>query len=308
MRFGLMKKPKVHNDTLRVPMGQQELMKMRKYLTSQDEFFICGSHSLTWPKERTKFILAEKCKFWPGLFGQEYLMTPSEIARTELMRQFPNLKRVGWPSKCIKLFNIGAPMLFTGQFEGHGFYIDLKSAYWSFYRQLPLNVLHPRGWPSRTLMLSPVAEILKEDKAARNSVMGIIRSRSVVAYKGKKLIKLSTKNRFLSPPLWATVLDCLHELAYFAKSVGAIYINTDGYIFKDEAGYSAMVELLERQAISYHSKTGFAQIAGWNSYTVGDKTTKNFEPHVSRGNYPFDTILPKEGLKTIKWIQKHSYN
>jgi len=293
---------------LRVPLCYSDLMKFRKYLSQENEFFIAGSYSITWQRGRVKIMNAEKCEFWTDLEGQSVLMTPSEIARTEMLREFPDLKRVGWQKKHIELLDCGAPMLFTGEYHGLGTYVDLNRAYHTIYSQLPLNVLHPRGWPTKPLSLRPIAEKLRNHKSARNSVVGITRSRYITAYKGRKPVLLSAKNRFLSPPFWATIMDVLHELANLAVKLGAIYVNTDGYIFPDEGDPAGFYEFLTEMGYSFKLKSGECHITGWGSYSVGDKTTTPYETkHNKTGSpyYPLNTIKA-EKVNTVVWLHNHN--
>jgi len=293
---------------LRIPVPYMDLMKFRKYLVEQDEFFIAGSYSITWQRGHVKIMNTDRCIFWNDLDGQSVLMTPSEIARTEMMREFPTLSRVGWQKKNIELLDFGVPMLFMGEYRGDGVYVDLNRAYHTIYSMLPLNVLYPRGWPTKTLSLKPVAEKLKDNKSARNAVVGITRSRYITAYKGKKPVLLTAKNRFLSPPFWATIMDVLHELASLAVKLGAIYVNTDGYIFPDKTHPGEFTEYLEQMGYTFKVKRGDCHISGWGAYTIGDKTTTPYETkHNKTGNpyYPLSTIKKGKG-NTILWLHNHN--
>lgn len=294
-------KTQIQRELLRVPMSREDLMKMRLYLMKNDIFFTAGSYTISCASLRVKFLLAEKIRAWRDIDGNVVFMTPAEIARTELDREYAHIKRVGWQSKHIELFDKGVPLLYTGQFEGNAVYVDLKAAYHSIYKRLPINVLYPRGWPKNPMMLDGVAARLADDKAARNAVIGTIRSRSITGYKGSKVIKLSAKNRYLSPCLWGTIMDYLNDLASVAYTLGAIYINTDGYIFPLDTGWAAFIDLLKYYQHDFKAIPGYCHVSGWNSYKIYDKQTKTYR-HDNNEGRPFSTIYQNE-RSTVAWLK-----
>jgi len=277
-------------------------------LQNRDIYFIAGTNSLFIPSRNEKYIMFNRpdgtwvCKQWPDLDGVIENRTPSEAARIELNRAFPGLRRVGWRSPHVKLFDWRWPMMFTGARTGRGIYIDLKGAYWQIYRHLWLDTAFPCGYGS--LSLAWVAERLGDWKAARNSLIGIISARETLGVKGFKSVRLSMQNPFLAPALWATVQGLLNEIAFQAEKNGAIYIATDGYIFPEEKGARRFEELLLDYNLDYRIARGTMDIRTWGGYKVGKKATASYDSHEPREVKSFRSInLPdqKHPLHFLAW-------
>ena len=258
-----------------------------------------GSHSFTWGQN--KFLLSTVCHDWPSLDGEIYPHTPGEAARVELQRAWPKLKRVGWPGPFVKLLRYQAPMFYTGpQQVDRAYLIDVKSAYVSIYRKLWLDTCYPRGQGS--LCLCGVADRLSDWKAARNSVIGIIRSTRVTQYHGGRYRSMAIKNSFLSPGLWGTITEILSELANEASQLSCVYWNTDGGIFTSENGAKSFLALLDDVGLKYSIAMGPADIRGWNNYRVGQKETYLYKRGESGGGVPFQTQLPPRNERSfLKW-------
>jgi len=130
-----------------------------------------------------------------------------------------------------------------------------------------------------------IADSLKEWKAARNSLIGIVAAREALGVRGYRSIHLKTKNPYLSPGLWATIQAILNELAFQAECCGAIYIATDGYIFKDDLQAQHFEETLYDMSLQYRKSSGYVNIKNWGAYKVKGKETesyKRFSGHPAR--------------------------
>lgn len=256
----------------RVVVTEKDLRLLRDELIASETYFIGGTASVYVPSKRTKWMNQNSTMHWPDVAGIPTLMTPGEAARTELDRAFPNHRRVGWTRPMIRLFDWRSPMHYGGPQMGEFIMIDLKSAYYQVYRLLWLDVPFPRGFGSKALL--PVAEALKEWKAARNSVVGVCASREAIGIKGQERKVLKIKNKYLSPGLWATVQAVLHAIATLALHHGAVYINTDGYIFPLSSSWNDFCEGLMQIDFEFEFRAiGDGMISGWNSYKVDDKST-----------------------------------
>lgn len=254
----------------------RELREVGDHLRREGIYYIAGANSIYVPSGRRKYIDKAVVKQWPDLEGQLREMTPGEAARTELIREWPDLKRVGWSPGHITLFDWRSPMHFTGPNVGRFIYIDLDAAYSQIYEKLWLDVAFPTGLYGR-YPLANVASRLKDWKVARNSLVGLVRSRQGVAYRGQKRITLKMKNRFLSPGLWASVQATLHWIAVKAVSLGCLYINTDGYVFREDLTefWEEFVIWLSMNQIRWSIRTqGEGEIVSWNNYNIGGKATK----------------------------------
>lgn len=246
------------------------------HLQREGTYFVGGTSSIWVPKGRLKYIDKSVCNHWPDLDGQTRLMTPGEACRTELQREWPDLKKVGWHRGMQSLFDKRSPLHYTGPFSGRMVYIDLVAAYSQIYEKLWLDTSYPRGYFGR-YPLAGVAGRLKDWKQARNSLVGIVRSREMVAYRGTKRITIKMKNKYLSPGLWATVQGLLHWIANSALLFGAIYVNVDGYIFKDDESddWVHFMEWLGYREVRHTIRTaGMGEIVGWNNYVIGTSRTQ----------------------------------
>lgn len=257
----------------------KEMRVVVDHLKERAIYHTLGSNSVYVPSSQMKYMDASVCKLWPNLDEQIEMMMPGEAARTELKRAFPDLKRVGWLSSSVSLFDKRVPLYYEGPTKGEYTYLDLKAAYWQIYRRLWLDVAYPCGYYGQ-YPLDVVAHNLKDWKGARNALVGLVRSRSVVGVKGTKRYTLSTQNKFLSPNLWATVMDVLHWIAQEALGHGAIYINTDGYIFptKHLNQIDSFMRFLIENEINFEIRaSGDGEIVSWNNYKIGSFRTKSYD-------------------------------
>jgi hypothetical protein len=280
---------------------EKDLKSMRDELIRRETYFIGGASSVYVPSRGAKWMSANSVMTWPDIDGTPTPMTPGEAARTELGRAFPGLKRVGWQPGMISLFDWRSPMHYAGPQTGDFLMIDLKSAYYQVYRRLWLNVPYPRGFGSLSLM--PVAEALREWKAARNSLVGVCASREAIGIRGQERKVLKIRNKYLSPGLWASVQAILHTIAAMALFHGAVYINTDGYIFPSSSGWEDFVMFLDALFVAWEFRAiGDGVIAGWNSYQVGDKSTHIFRSKLGANENEFSNIKKHEVGQWVRYI------
>ncbi len=254
----------------------REMRDVMTHLQREGTYFLAGSNSIYIPKGKVKYLDKSVCKPWSNLEGDVGLMAPGEAVRAELAREWPQLKRVGWSSKQVSLLDARSPLHYTGQHVGPMIYIDLDAAYSQIYEALWLDTTYPRAYYGR-YPLDGVAKRLALWKAARNSLVGICRSRDAVAYKGAKRIRIKMKNKYLSPGLWSTVQSILHMVASKAVDCGAIYINVDGYVFPggaDEFCTPFLFWLSELQFRWSIRSTGSGEIVSWNNYQIGSTRTQ----------------------------------
>lgn len=292
-------------------LPHDEFRFIRMFLQRREIYFIAGTHSLFVPSRQEKYLMWSRpdgyqiCQQWTDENGETYDMTPGEAARAELKKAFPGLRRVGWASQEVKLFDWRWPMMYTGPYEGEATYFDLKGAYHQIYKRLWLDTAFPCGYGS--LPLAQIADNLKGWKMARNSIVGIIAARQSVAVKGTRTIKLSTQNPYLAPSLWATIQAILNELAFLAQCHNAIYIATDGYIFPERDDALAFEEILIDLGLLYRSSYGHSKINSWGNYKVKGKKTQAFDKDIQGRARPFcsirvyDTEFP---TRILRWWSK----
>lgn len=295
----------------RFELGHEEFRFMRMFLQARKIYFIAGANSLFVPSRQEKYLMATRpdgsrvTRVWQDEKGDSYAMTPGEIARVELKKTFPGLRKVGWMAGHINLFDWRWPMLYTGPQKGEGSYIDLKGAYHQIYSRLWLDTAFPCGYGS--LSLTSIADTLRNIKSARNSVVGVTAGRIGTGVLGYKTIQLKTRNPYLAPGLWATIQAILNELAFRAERLRAIYIATDGYIFPERSSADVFEEFLYDNGFTYRRKDGPYEIKAWGAYQVPEKETSTFSPirNYRHGNFRSITLADNEyPTKLSRWWSK----
>lgn len=262
------------NNEKRIYCNEVQLREYVKNLRRDGKTFIQGNDSIYCMNSKVRYILEDSVTAWPNYLGEPELMTPGEIARTELKRAFgkePKYARKPY----LKLLDILYPPHFwdCNIYENVPlYYLDLSSAYFQIYRWLSLDLAHPRGLGN--LLLFDVAKRLERHKPARNAVIGIARSSRVWMTKGGVTKEQPFHNPFLSPPLWHTVQAVLHEIATTAIRGGCVYVATDGYIFTSEIDFLDFKAYLDDNQFVYKTEQSEGYLTGWSSYSVGGKTTK----------------------------------
>jgi hypothetical protein len=277
MRFISMK---IHPKPVRHLVSLEQYKMIRRVLQSRQIWFLAGIGSIFVPSRNEKYLITHNHRGkplimeWPDLDGEMLWMSPGEAARTELKREFPELKKVGWKRGHTALFDWCWPMVFMGKWQGEGVYVDLVGAYHQIYTELWLDTAFPRG--RGRLNLYPIATRLGKWKAARNSLLGITRSRISYGFRGGTSVQLRPSNPFLSPGLWATVQAVLNEVAWQAVKAGAVYVATDGYILPQGQKQKAFVSWLEETGFVYREIAGEFKIKGWGCYSGPHKETVSY--------------------------------
>lgn len=281
---------------------------IRRVLQNRGIYFLAGIGSIFVPSRNEKYLVSHNHKGksivmeWPDLDGEMLWMSPGEAARTELKREFPDIKKVGWKRGHTQLFDWRWPMVFNGAWRGEGTYVDLVGAYCQIYRKLWLDTCFPRGHGK--LELSPLAERLGKWKPARNSLLGIVRSRVSYGYRGGSSVRLRPTNNFLSPGLWATVQAVLNEVAWQAVKSGAVYVATDGYILPQSKRGWAFVQFLQDCGFQYREIAGEFDIKGWGCYSGPHKQTVSYAARDYVGSRQIRSIrlpFPDKELYITEW-------
>lgn len=282
-----------------------ELRSVMSHLQREGTYFLAGSNSIYVPRGKVKYLDKSACKPWPDLENEVGLMGPGEAVRTELAREWPDLTRVGWSGKQVVLLNARSPLHYTGQYSAPLIYVDLVAAYNQIYEKLWLDTTFPRAYYGR-YPLWAVANRLKIWKSARNSLVGVCRSRDAVAYRGMKRVTIKMKNKYLSPGLWGTVQGILHWIASEAVNHGAIYVNVDGYIFHEGDGELAdrFLLFLSDLGIRWSIRAqGQGEIVSWNNYRIGHTQTQAYKLGLIQNSKEFSNVNHKNSHKwAAYWI------
>lgn len=185
--------------------------------------------------------------------------TPGEIAYQCLRTNYPHLD-LQWRKDELRLLDLRPPKYFDGQFRGQCYGLDISHAYAQLYSRLYLH----GDWPRKRLKypLVEVANELDPLKSARNAVVGIVRSTRNKWVQGEKVWYVNKKNPFLSPVLWGHLQSILNEIAVWSIELGAVFVNTDGYVFRTEKEKDNLKSKLDSFGIQTKSFQGIGAIVG----------------------------------------------
>ena len=211
--------------------------------------------SVTIPKWQTKLVnLANTSKFE----GKNLL--PGEAAKIVLSDHVKQQKI--YPGT----IQIPPPHFYRHQFDGNVWYIDVKSAYASIYRQHEAELYFDfkKIWRGYT-ELYPVYERLKDFKPARNAVPGIMLSSQFAVNKGYNRSVIKKPTRFYNPNVYNLCNYYMHRIARIAADAGrAIYWNTDGgFVLKAEP----VIEIIEKFCMDYRIELGRLKLGAWNNFS-----------------------------------------
>lgn len=205
--------------------------------------------------------------------------TCGEIAYDLLKANFPGVK-LRWRKDEMQLLDHRPPKMFRFPVVGRIFYIDIKSAYWQFYRYLYLDSRYPYKSQKHSLYPLSLAFINRSEqqwKITRNAIIGITRSTQNKWVKGKEVWYQDKYNRFLSPTLWAQLMGILNQIARQMIDYNAVWLNTDGYAFTSEDDYLKALNFFDERGILIGDKgSGLGKINGLCSVHIdGVKNTTN---------------------------------
>lgn len=219
-----------------------------------------------------RLIFKDKCReVAPNLWA-----TPTQIAR-----EYINYKADKLPLRA-RMHQITActepkryPPLYSGIAEGDLVYVDMKAAYWTILQVIGWDVQYmPNKYIGRRMGVSDFP--YPDWKMARNCLVTVGRPATIRTFDidRKKFDVTTVGSRYTNNLLWAAVMDILNGIARDAVRLGAYYVYTDGYIFRERDFERAKVGL-DAWGLTFevrHRGHGFVSAPG--CYSVGDHTTR----------------------------------
>lgn len=175
-------------------------------------------------------------------------------------------------------------------------YIDLKSAYW--------QLLQLGGWdveymPER--FLSPRSHVydfpVPEIKLARNCLVSMgLPSGVNVWIPDFGFAQRQPQKSSVNLVLWGFIQDVLHGVAAdMVERAGAVYVNTDGYIIRDERMKDAD-SVAESWGLTFTIRhSGRATIRGAGDYDIGGRASNRLRTQAR----PFSYLKPRG----IDWLR-----
>ena len=282
----------------RVYFDHQQVLLMKRHLKEQGKTFVEGQDSIYCLNSKFKYINRDVCHIWPTLEGEKILMTPGEIARTELERAYG--RKLTLPERHRKdLLEVTAPRHWDGVVRdpAHLYYTDLNGAYWQCWKWLTLDCVWPRG--VGRLPMFELGERVKLFKPARNAVVGISIAHKAHMYHEGTYNYKPFFNPWFNPGIWAHVQAFVHEVACKAIEFGSCYVATDGYLFDDYRKWDRFNGWLDDSDLEYKTLEGEGWLTAWGSWKVGDKSTKRKR---KKNLLDHHNIAPESGM--VQWLQK----
>ena len=263
-----------------------------------DEMVMLGAHSFSLPVTRRR-IIKDTITLEAGT-----LETPSAAARDYIRLVYKRGPRgTGGQNERIKGIQPVPCYAKPSEFL-HGFYVDIKSCYWSIMQIAGWNVdYNPGLWlsPGRP----PFDWPFPDHKVARNCLVSAGRMATIPYYDPKKrpgdpygeFIKGNPIKNMQLPRLIHDVLNCI---AIDALSLGAVYINNDGFIAPNSTVADNIISLITDWGLTGRIKAeGPGEVKAAGTYQIGKERTLNFtrvpEPRPIKNIYP----PPYKG-----WLQK----
>lgn len=255
------------------------------------------NNSLLVPSEQTKYINIEACKevINPKTQMLEFMLA-GEYTKECLKEMYEPFRQ---NTKIAKHTLQNAPIWYSGSYlQRELVYIDIKSCYYQLYKKLWLDFTEPYMKPPKMIPLKPIAERLKDWKAARNSVMGYLASEYICNVYEKKhhYIYIAKSKKYFNPCILHCVNLMLHELATHALKLGSIYINTDGYFFLKNSRYPEMMRLLDKLGLEFRTILGLGDIYRFNAYRINGIALRDTE---TEKHTKFFDNLPSKYLDNI---------
>lgn len=271
-------------DAIEEKQSRKKIIIVRRLppLSSLKELTIIGKYSY-WQNISQRRIIdeTEAIELRRGL-----LETPPNIARTYLFDKYklsPRISRVQFDANVNSLRqmpNFAKPCKFD-----YGFYIDIKSAYWSIMKIAGWDVDYfPGKWLSDGT--SPADFPFPEHKTARSCLYSAGAMSSIPYYdpgykkKGKEspIDVFENGNPLINPALCKLTSDVLNSIATKAIEAGAVYANTDGFIAPNERVAGHIVHIIMNWGLQARVKAeGKGGVKSAGAYKVGDETSEPYK-------------------------------
>lgn len=245
---------------------------------SLNEPALIGSYSYSLQKSRTRLIRTA------GLvkLDDSHVETTPAVARDYLKIKY----KIGPRTKKVQEDNIKAgqfppPNLALPRGFSEGTYIDIKSAYWSIMKVAGWN---PDYYPGKWLSpgTPPDDFPFPENKVLRNCLVSSGIPGKILRYdprvKGDPFSTISPKSPLENLGLFRLITDILNLIASVAQDMGAVYINTDGFIATNAQATAEIIQLIMDFGLTPSIKAeGSGGIKSSGAYKVGSVVSEPYK-------------------------------
>jgi hypothetical protein len=262
-----------------------------------EEYTMLGSYSFSLQETRRRLI-STRMEILPGIFE-----TPAAISRDYLRLIYgrgPRFtkKQIQVVSQLPPEPNIAYPQTFI-----YGYYVDIKSCYWSIMNIIGWNVDYNPGlwlYPGK----APSDYPFPEHKIGRNCLVSAGMMQGIPVYNPHWLPRepysvLHSGNVLQNYQLVRLIHDILNSIAVQALSSGAVYANKDGFICPTAKSAQSVKAIIADWGLSSTIKAeGPGEIKASGTYQVGTAKTLNYEKVASP--HPMEILYR---LPYMNWLQ-----
>ena len=244
-----------------------------------DEPAIIGTYSMTLLKTKKRFIV------WPSCLKitrqGEDVDTATCLSRDYLKETYfaPRVKH----EQVELISGQFMPIFVKPTVFDYGYYIDVKSAWWSIMNLCGWNVDY---WPGKWLLNGrpPRDYPYPLSKLGRSALVSVAQSYMIEIYdpKTKQKIKKISFNSHLNYHIYATIAHVLSGIGIMAASLGCVYVNADGMIAPNEDIAVETMKMIDEWKLPYTTKgAGRGWVKAIGCYRVGDLATRRNDiiPH-----------------------------
>ncbi len=263
------------------------------------ETTLLGSYSFTKTESKQRLIV-KRDSIWLTDHDTPIIETPSAIARDYLKIKYkrsPIVKHVQ-ANKLRDGLNPSPNYANPTRFE-YGYYIDIKSAYWSIMDSVGWN---PDYYPERWLSSgTPPRDFpFKDHKIARNCLVSAGFGGGILRYTPAGVFdEMKVGNQLANISLYRLINDILNSIAQQAVKFGAVYVNTDGYIAPNKKAAANISQLILDWGLTPSIKAeGRGEIKSSGAYKVGQTVSVPFK--MRKQSAPVKKIYAP---KYSKWLQ-----
>jgi len=267
---------------------EMKTREIEKFMIRKGKLVLLGADKQSYTDKDFRIIDKRLCMVYNGR-----ILKKSHIARAILKKIVGN-KKIDWHSDELSAGAFDyAPFFFKkGNYE-NAVMIDLRRAHYSIYSRLSfdLRLLFNKnkfiGFCNGEIKFDSVKP--NTNKVILQRIYGAFASKSFSIWDGLESESRITfdetkgyKNELYSPTLVFGLMQTLHHIAAFAVKCGAVYVYTDGYMFK-KGKELKFIDFLDELNLGYKvEKFGNAVVFGYNCYDIGGKRVGAVNNYLSK--------------------------
>lgn len=257
-----------------------------------------GSYSVTLCSKRLTYVASHHQ--WAGV-----PVSAGAVSRLILNEGLSLLgrKRILWTMKSKPLLDIPHPLYCNPSTTTRDLiYIDIKGAYYNIYRRMPFDIQFQglRVYGGEVWFVDFLPPDWGNFKEARNTMIGVMRSKVSSRVKDGKIKVSGNRNNYLAPCHWGFIAHLLHTIAHKAISLGAIYWNIDGAIFGDVNNALLFADYLTNIGLQSDIKArGYGRIYSIGNYQVGSTRGGRVNPR----EHPYNNLIEPSPYVLKRWLE-----